>query len=166
MGADAAAETSDRVPERDEIYLDSKELNWELLREPDGLWLAIIGYRFDVQRFDRESLPETAAERGAETPPDHEQRPMDRWESSLGDDEVVLLIKIPPQYPQAKLDMFWLWPHLRLKGSQSYPDRATHFEQHLDRRVQRFSRHLQQWRPNVDGLAGYLSLIHGILNPR
>jgi len=149
---------ADHLPERDESYLNSKGFRWELFRDGDGLWLVIIGFGFSAAHFDREQLPETPPVAGASG--------MDAWERSLNEVGLVLLVKIPPQYPQAKLDMFWVWPHLRLKGRSDYPDRANHFEQHVGRNVQLFSRHLAQWRPGIDGVAGYLALINGILNPR
>lgn len=158
MGAQAATVQPDHLPERDEAYLDSKGLQWELRRESDGLWLVIVGFRFDVGRFDREALAAPGGD-GKQGTDDEET-----WESALAYDSLVLAIMIPAQYPQAKLDMFWVWPHLRVKGTSSYPDRATCFGQHLGHNFQRFSRHLPNWRPNVDGLPGYLSLITKILN--
>src|SRR5262245_3281714 len=54
-----------------------------------------------------------------------------------------LLIRIPPGYNTAKLDMFYVHPHLKLRGTDSYPDRANEFSQSFDgRQWQRFSRHL------------------------
>jgi len=135
---------SPRLPLRDEEYLNAKGLDWRLHEDREGYWLAISSVGFDIKQFDRE------AEQGKPT----------RVDSS-----VELLIRIPSQYPQAKLDMFWVSPTLRIKDSAAYPNRADHFENHLGRKWQRFSRHLQSWRAGIDGLPMYLSLITRVLNP-
>lgn len=71
---------------------------------------------------------------------------------------VDLMIRIPAQYPNAKLDMFYVDPALRLK-SGGYPDRADHFEDHAHRHWQRFSRHIPdaQWRVGIDGIPTLLT---------
>ena len=69
-----------------------------------------------------------------------------------------LLIIIPAQYNNAKLDMFFVDPPLRNKDG-NYPNAADHFEDHAGRKWQRFSRHLNVWLPGVDTLAGFMSLI-------
>jgi len=61
----------------------------------------------------------------------------------------------------AQLDMWYLDPPLRLKGSSVYPDRADTFEAHGGRNWQRFSRHLPSgaWRAGVDGLPMFFNFI-------
>ena len=70
-----------------------------------------------------------------------------------------LMIRIPAQYNNAGLDMFYADPPLRLKASNTFPDRADHFEDHCNRNWQRFSRHFP-WRSGVDGLPTMLAFVH------
>jgi hypothetical protein len=76
-----------------------------------------------------------------------------RFDQSQAD----VLIWIPDGYPTAALDMFYLSPPVKLT-SGAYPDRAEHFEDHVGRRWQRFSRH-PPWRAGLDGLPMFLALI-------
>lgn len=69
-----------------------------------------------------------------------------------------LLIIIPAQYNNARLDMYYVDPPLKNKDG-SYPQAADQFEDHAGRRWQRFSRHLDTWLPGIDTLAGFMSLI-------
>lgn len=74
-----------------------------------------------------------------------------------------VMVRIPPSYPMAALDMFYVAPELRLKSGE-YPNAANTFEDHGGRRWQRFSRHLPgPWRPGVDSLAGFMALALGEL---
>jgi hypothetical protein len=71
------------------------------------------------------------------------------------------MIRIPAQYNIAGLDMFYVSPELKLRSTGSYPEAASHFENHAGRNWQRFSRHLitTPWRAGVDGLRVFMSLI-------
>ncbi len=72
-----------------------------------------------------------------------------------------LMIRIPAQYNNAALDMFYCEPELRLKANNTYPEAAGHFEEHAGRRWQRFSRHFPTpWRPGVDGLPTLLTFVY------
>jgi hypothetical protein len=71
--------------------------------------------------------------------------------------EVDVLVKIPAAYPLAALDMFWVCPQIRLAGG-TLPPSADCFELHEGRQWQRFSRHLQGWRPGVDSLDSFLRI--------
>jgi hypothetical protein len=65
---------------------------------------------------------------------------------------VTLMVCIPSGYNDAKLDNFYVDPHLRLKSGE-YPDRAAHMEEHAGKTWQRFSRHFHdRWRAGVDTL--------------
>jgi Prokaryotic E2 family E/Multiubiquitin len=79
---------------------------------------------------------------------------------------VDLLIRVPGGYPTAALDMFYVSPELKLKGG-GFPPAAEVFEDHLGRRWQRFSRHMNSgaclWRPGVDSLKTFLALVFGEL---
>ena len=72
-------------------------------------------------------------------------------------DSVDVLVKIPPGYPVAALDMFWVCPQIHL-ASGSIPPNAECLELHEGRQWQRFSRHLQGWRPGVDSLDSFLAI--------
>ena len=73
---------------------------------------------------------------------------------------VDLMICIPPDYNDAKLDMYYVDPEIRLAATGQHPEQASHFENHANRRWQRFSRHLPQWRPGIDTLRNYFPLIN------
>lgn len=72
-----------------------------------------------------------------------------------------LLIRIPAQYPLAKLDMWYCSPEIRLTSSGTYPPQADVFEILLAERWQRFSRHLPEgsWKPGLDGLRTFFRFI-------
>ncbi len=77
-----------------------------------------------------------------------------------------LMIRIPSSYPNAPLDMFYVTPALKLKATNAYPQAAEHFEDHVGRNWQRFSRHLgDKWRVGTDSVASFLSLIRRELHP-
>ncbi|HAL29450.1 MAG TPA: hypothetical protein DCP20_01885 [Coriobacteriia bacterium] len=71
-----------------------------------------------------------------------------------------LLIQIPSGYPGVTLDMFYVDPPVAYATGERPPasDATATF---LGRTWQRFSRHLaaQSWRPGIDGLASYMTLI-------
>lgn len=75
---------------------------------------------------------------------------------------VDLLLRIPAQYNIARLDMWWVEPHLRLKSNGNFPDAANTIEAYLGRSWQRFSRHLPDgtWRAGVDGLPMFLTFVN------
>ena len=76
-------------------------------------------------------------------------------------DRTDLMVRIPAGYNNAGLDMFYVDPPLRLREGGGYPQAADHFEDHVGRHWQRFSRHLKNaWRAGIDGLPSFLSLIH------
>jgi hypothetical protein len=77
-----------------------------------------------------------------------------------------VMIRIPAQYNNAALDMFYCDPPLKLKNG-GYPNRADHFENHVGRKWQRFSRHFPTpWRPGVDGLPTLLTFVQRELSPK
>jgi hypothetical protein len=72
-----------------------------------------------------------------------------------------VLLRLPPNFPMAKPDMFWTNPHVRLTNG-SYPPQADVFDVNFDgRQWQRWSRHLDsaQWRPGKDNLRTFLGII-------
>lgn len=76
--------------------------------------------------------------------------------------KVDLLIRIPGGYPTAALDMFYVSPELKLKGGGAPPASEVR-EDHIGRKWQRFSRHMNSgsclWRPGRDSLKTFLALI-------
>src|SRR5258706_15997026 len=76
-----------------------------------------------------------------------------------------LMIRIPAQYNMAKLDMWYVDPPLRVKGTNQFPHQAATFEPHGGRNWQRFSRHLPDgiWRAGVDGLPMFFTFINAEL---
>lgn len=72
-----------------------------------------------------------------------------------------LLLRLPPGYPDIAPDMWWFDPPIVRGDGQAFPQTETR-EQHLGRTWQRWSRHFDggQWRPGVDSIETYLSLVH------
>lgn len=85
-----------------------------------------------------------------------------KWELPEGYEprQSDLLVRLPPQFPDAAPDMFWFDPPVKFSGGGS-PQSADSIEQHLGRQWQRFSRHLAPgvWNPGRDSLRSYLALI-------
>ena len=80
-------------------------------------------------------------------------------------DKVDLLIIIPPPYPNAKLDMFWVMPKLFLPDG-AIPNAAACEEIYLGRTWQRFSWHPSTWNPARDDLKTYLEVVNHRLHQR
>jgi hypothetical protein len=74
-------------------------------------------------------------------------------------DRVELLLKLPPTFPDAAPDMFWVHPAVKTP-SGALP-RATSGEQILGMEWQRFSWHLVPgaWKPGISTLRDYLRCI-------
>ncbi|MEW8441816.1 MAG: E2/UBC family protein [Candidatus Thiodiazotropha taylori] len=72
-------------------------------------------------------------------------------------DSTDLMIQVPPSYPPAALDMFWIFPHIKLP-SGAWPNRGDQFEQHGGVNWQRFSWHYagNRWHPSRDSLSSHL----------
>jgi hypothetical protein len=74
-------------------------------------------------------------------------------------ERVTLLVKLPPTFPDAAPDMFWVHPEVKTPAG-SVP-RSTSIEQLLNKNWQRFSWHLAPgaWTPGVSTLRDYLRCI-------
>lgn len=71
-----------------------------------------------------------------------------------------LMIRIPAQYPMTPLDMWYCDPPIRVAATGQYAAASEVMEEHLGRKWQRFSRHLNGgWRPGVDSLRSFFALI-------
>ena len=77
--------------------------------------------------------------------------PSNIWDRETTD----LLIITHSTYPNAKIDMFWVDPPLKLKNGEQCKA-ANVFEKKVGRTWQRFSWHLQSWNPGKDNLITYL----------
>jgi hypothetical protein len=73
---------------------------------------------------------------------------------------VELLIKLPPRFPDAAPDMFWVYPPVRTAAGNA--PRATSNEHLLGKNWQRFSWHLAAgaWTPGTSELRDFLRCIH------
>ena len=76
----------------------------------------------------------------------------------------AMLIRLPPGFPDAAPDMFWLDPAIHGPGGTVFP--GTEASQvFIGRTWQRWSRHIQQeWRPGIDNLATYMAYIRRCLD--
>ncbi|APR86268.1 Hypothetical protein A7982_11617 [Minicystis rosea] len=72
---------------------------------------------------------------------------------------VKLLVKLPPLFPEAQPDMFWLAPAVKT-SADAVPAGAS-IEQALDSSWQRFSWHLKPgaWKPGVSTLRDFMRCI-------
>jgi hypothetical protein len=75
-------------------------------------------------------------------------------------ERVDLLLRLPPGFPDAPPDMFWVTPVIT-RSDGSPIQAAESLESYLGRTWQRFSRHLPpgQWRPGIDSVDSYLALV-------
>ena len=75
---------------------------------------------------------------------------------------VRLLVKLPPTFPDAQPDMFWISPSVVVAATGASP-MGTSVEELLGQPWQRFSWHLAAgaWRPGVSELRDYLRCIIG-----
>jgi hypothetical protein len=73
---------------------------------------------------------------------------------------VELLVKLPPGFPDAAPDMFWVHPAVRTAAGNV--PRATSTERLLGKNWQRFSWHLTAgaWKPGVSEFRDFLRCIH------
>ena len=75
-----------------------------------------------------------------------------------------LLLLLPPGFPDAAPDMFWLDPPVVGAGGSVVPGTEAR-EQRLGCVRQRWSRHIGgQWRPGVDNLGTYLAYVRRCLD--
>ncbi|MEJ1962953.1 MAG: E2/UBC family protein [Gammaproteobacteria bacterium] len=79
---------------------------------------------------------------------------------------VELLVKLPPAFPDAAPDMFWLSPHIRTP--LGVEPQGTSVETVLGASWQRFSWHLKPgaWRPGVSTLRDFLRCVRTRLEKR
>jgi hypothetical protein len=75
-----------------------------------------------------------------------------------------ILLRLPPGFPDAAPDMFWLDPPVKGPAGRVIPGTES-VQSFLGRTWQRWSRHIQhQWRPGVDSLGTYIAYVRHCLN--
>jgi hypothetical protein len=72
---------------------------------------------------------------------------------------VDLLVRQLPGYPETGMDMFWTRPDVVLSANGHKPDRADVVETYNGLSWQRWSRHLNGWRPQTDNLETFFASI-------
>lgn len=85
--------------------------------------------------------------------------PQDRFQVPTAD----ILILLPRGYPDARPDMFYSVPWLKLSGSEGFPRAANQPLQFDGQRWQRWSRHSSEWRPGADGIWTMLKRVDAAL---
>ena len=85
--------------------------------------------------------------------------PPARFDSSRAD----ILIILPSGYPDVAPDMFYLLPWVRLAAVNRYPNAADQPFSFKGQTWQRWSRHNNEWRANVDGIWTMLKRIDAAL---
>jgi hypothetical protein len=114
----------------------------------------------DVASVDELCLPYTVTLEAGFALLQIERFPAD---AGLAPKEVTLLLRLPPGFPDATPDMFWVDPPLHTKEGAAIPGTES-IEQHAGRSWQRWSRHIQgQWRPGIDNLATYMFYVRRCL---
>lgn len=69
-----------------------------------------------------------------------------------------LLIKVPPGYPAAKLDMFWVDADLQIQNN-GQPREGCQIENVAGKNWLRYSWHVNEWNPGRDNLRRFLSTV-------
>lgn len=79
---------------------------------------------------------------------------------------VQLLVKLPPAFPDAAPDMFWLSPQIRTPAGTT--PQGTSIENLLGAQWQRFSWHLNPgvWRPGISTLRDFMRCVRARLEKR
>jgi hypothetical protein len=78
--------------------------------------------------------------------------------------EADLLLRLPPGFPDASPDMFWLSPAIAGPAGAVIPGTEA-LETFMGRVWQRWSRHITgQWRPGIDNLGTYLAYVRRCLD--
>ncbi|WP_342133508.1 multiubiquitin domain-containing protein [Hydrogenophaga sp. OTU3427] len=82
-----------------------------------------------------------------------------------GQRRVTLALEVPPNYPSAQIDMFYVFPALRLTTGAGIPN-TEHHELIMGQSFQRWSRHRGQnaaWKADSDNVITHLALVESSL---
>ena len=130
--------------------MSNAEVAQQLLSDEDLTYLETKGYSYDVSQTDGLVC---VVIRNLRLPPLYTPS------------ETDLLVRLPPNFPLAKPDMFWTFPHVGLANG-AFPDKADQFDvSYQGRQWQRWSRHFEgnHWRTGSDNLRSFLATIRGDL---
>lgn len=119
-----------------------------ILPDPDIEYLSSKGYTFDVsqQGSDVHIIIQDYA-----------------FPEAYHPRQASLLIIIPAGYPNAKPDMFWTNPDIRMING-SWPKSSEVHQDFQGMNWQRWSRHLNNWRSGVDNLKTYMASVRKEIN--
>ena len=82
-----------------------------------------------------------------------------------GTRRVTLALEVPPSYPAAQIDMFYVFPRLRLTTGVGLPNTEV-IETIMGQPFQRWSRHRGQgaaWKAEIDNVITHLALVESSL---
>lgn len=82
-----------------------------------------------------------------------------------GQRRVTLALEVPPNYPSAQIDMFYVFPALKLTTGTTIPN-TEHYEPIMGQSFQRWSRHRGQnaaWKADSDNVITHLALVESSL---
>jgi Prokaryotic E2 family E len=120
-----------------------------LVPQKDELYLRERGFNFELKQGTNEVY---LVIHGWEFPAAYNSRVAD------------VLIIIPPSYPLNKLDMFWTIPDIKLAATGAWPEAAAEHQTYDGKTWQRWSRHVEEWRPGVDSLRTFIAAITSEIN--
>ncbi len=63
-----------------------------------------------------------------------------------------ILVLISAGYPDAAPDMFYTLPWVKVSARNAWPRAADHPQALAGQTWQRWSRHINEWRPGIDGI--------------
>lgn len=85
--------------------------------------------------------------------------------AGFNEQQVTLALELPPSYPGAQIDMFYVFPHLVLNSGQTLE--CTQAQESIcGQSHQRWSRHRSDasvWRPDTDNVVTHLALVESAL---
>lgn len=88
-----------------------------------------------------------------------------RCPAGYNQQQVTLALEVPPTYPGAQIDMFYVFPSLALNSGQALE--CTQVQEAIcGLSYQRWSRHRSdacQWRPDSDNVVTHLALVESAL---
>lgn len=78
---------------------------------------------------------------------------------SLSAVEADVLVLLPGGYSDVGPDMFYTNPWIKITASNQYPQAADNAHDFAGIRWQRWSRHMNMWRPGIDGIWTFIKRI-------